>query len=383
MAYKAFQDWYRDGNIRHLILHEYQGNLVSPPFATEKCKDYSKTLVWNRKEHFYIDLELPPVTSKTNALIESEGSLWFIPYGIWDEFNTVVELRDREVFYHSIDRKGKGQFYSAASDGKRVFSFPLGYEETSFGIYIKDRTVQPVDFDKKGYAKLHMGCVYANGRFWSMPRSDTEGYIDLVSFDGNQLTKYPIKDIDPTITRKYTDIIVIGNTLYSLPFGETAGLNEIVEFNTDAEEFTLHKINGPDFAKKYNAATLVGNKIISVPYGNSANQDSNLGIVFDTDTKEIKQFDIGLTFGGKYRYRCGTAYKDSAYFFPTGTPSCPIINVDQQGNVVKKLHIENTMLGRPVIYQDKIFVMAYNIVSDEQQILSFDHNLNYEIEFIL
>ncbi len=383
MTYKAFQDWYHSAFIKHLILVEYQDNLVSPPFATEKCKDYSKTLIWNENEYSYIDLNLPPVTSKTNAVIESEGSLWFIPYGIYDDFNTVVELHGTDVFYHNVDRTGKGQFYSAATNGSSVFSFPLGYEETSYGIYIKDRKVFPVDFDRNNHVKLHMGCVYANGKYWSMPRSDTEGYVDLVSFDGEKLEQYPVKGINPNVTRKYTDLIAVGNTLYSLPFGETAGLNEIVEFDTESKVFTLHKINGPDFAKKYNVAVLVGDKIIAVPYGDEFCFDSNLGIVFDTVTKEIKQFDIKVNFGGKYRYRCGAAYKDCAFFFPTGTPSCPIIKVNQSGEVEKTLQLGNTMVGRPVVYKNRLFVMSYNTVSHKQQILSFDENLTVKVEFEL
>jgi hypothetical protein len=383
MTYKAFQDWYHSAYIKHLILIEYQGNLISPPFATEKCKDYSRVLVWNKDYHSYIDLDLPPVTSKTNAVVESEGSLWFIPYGIYDDFNTVVEIQNSNVFYHNINRAGKGQFYGAASNGSSVFSFPLGYEETSYGIYIKDRKVYPIDFDRNSHVKLHMGCVYANGKYWSMPRGDTEGYIDLVSFDGNTLEKYPINGINTSVTRKYTDLIAVDNTLYSLPFGETPGLNEVVEFDTENKTVILHKINGPDFAKKYNVAVLVENKIIAVPYGDEFCSDSNLGIVFDTVSKESKQFDIKINYGGKYRYRCGVAYKGSAFFFPTGTPSCPIIKVSQEGKVEELLNLSNTMVGRPIVYKDKIFAMTYNIISHQQQILSFDENLTITIEFKL
>ena len=383
MTYKAFQDWYHEGIIRHLLLHEYQGNLISPPFATEKCKEYSKLLVWNKKDHYYIDLDLPPVTSKTNAIAEVDGSLWFIPYGIWHDFNTVVEIKGNKPVYHKINQTGKGQFYSVASNGKTAFSFPLGYEKTSYGIYINNGAVIPVDFDKNDHIKLHMGCVYANGKYWSMPRSDTPGYIDLVSFDGIQFEKFPITGINKDVTRKYTDLIAVENTLYSLPFGETAGLNEIIEFNTDTKVFTFYKINGLDFAKKYNVAVLVNEKIIAVPYGDEFCQDSNLGIVFDIKTKKIKQFDIGIYYGGKYRYRCGISYKDFAFFFPGGTPSCPIIKVDQSGNVIKKLILDDTMVGRPVLYNDKIFVMSYDIITHQQQILSFDKDLNFEVEFTL
>lgn len=383
MTYKAFQDWYLEGNIRHLLLCEYQGNLISPPFATEKCKDYSSVLVWNKDDHFFIDLDLPPITSKTNAIAEVDGSLWFIPYGIWDDFNTVVEIRNNKPYYHKINKSGKGQFYSIASNGVTAFSFPLGYEQTSYGIYIKEGSVTAIDFNKSEHTKLHMGCVYANGKYWSMPRSDNPGYIDLVSFDGKQFEKFPITAINKGVTRKYTDLIAVGNTLYSMPFGETAGLNDVVEFNTVTKEFSFYKIGGSDFAKKYNAFTLIGNKIIGVPYGDEHFNDSNLGIVFDINTKEIKQFDIGVYHGGKYRYRCGIGYKDSAFFFPSGTPSCPIIKVNQNGDIKGKLKIGNTMLGRPVIYQEKIFAMGYNIINHEQTIYSFDADLNFKEEFVL
>jgi hypothetical protein len=375
MTYKAFQDWYHSAYIKHLILIEYQGNLISPPFATEKCKDYSRVLVWNKDYHSYIDLDLPPVTSKTNAVIESEGSLWIIPYGIYDDFNTVVEIRNSDVFYHNIDRAGKGQFYSAASNGSSVFSFPLGYEETSYGIYIKDRKVYPIDFDRNSHVKLHMGCVYANGKYWSMPRSDTEGYIDLVSFDGNTLEKYPINSINASVTRKYTDLIAMDRTLYSLPFGETPGLNEVIEFDTENKTFILHKINGPDFAKKYNVAVLVEDKILAVPYGDEFCSNSNLGIVFDTVSKESKQFDIKINYGGKYRYRCGVAYKGSAYFFPSGTPSCPILKIDIDGKIVKRKYYKDYLMGRPIVYKETLCVILYNIINKDHQICMFNEDL--------
>lgn len=383
MTYKAFQDWYHEATIRHLLICEYQNNIISPPFSTENCKDYSKILVWNQKEHYYINLDLPPVTSKTNAFLEANGSLWFIPYGIYDQFNTVIELKNQYVKYHNIQNKGKGQFYSAATDGTNVFSFPLGYENTNYGIYIENSVVKSIAFDNQHYCKLHMGCVYANGKFWSMPRSDIEGYIDLVSFDGTKFEKFPIPEIDSKITRKYTDLIAVGNILYSLPFGETAGLNDIIEFDTDLKKFTLHKIKGRDFAKKYNAAVKVDNKIIGLPYGDEYHQDSNLGIIFDISNKEIFQFDIGMSYGGKYRYRSGIAYKNHAYFFPSGTPSCPIMKISTKGTIEGILQLSNTMIGRPIIYHDKLYAMCYNINLKDQYIISFDENLNYKIEFKL
>jgi len=378
MAYKAFADFYHEAEIRHLILTEYQGNIVSPPFATELCKNYSKVLIWNGTSVEYVELDLPPVTSKTNAVVTVQDSLWLIPYGIWDDFNIVVQLKDKTPIYHKIDNTGKGQFYSVATDGKSAFSFPLGYEDTSYGLYIKDNAVQAISFNKQEHVKLHMGCVFSNGRYWSMPRSDTAGYLNLVSFDGTALETYPVPNINSSVTRKYTDVVAVGDTLYALPFGETSGLNEVIEFNTNTKEFKSYALPGHDFAKKYNVATLVENKIIGVPYGDEFCYDSNLGIVFDVNTKEIKQFDIGIAHGGKYRYRSGISYKGSAFFFPGGSPSCPIIKVSQEGTVEKKLYFEDTMLGRPLLFKDKMYAISYNLKNKSQSILEFDEDLNYE-----
>ena len=362
--YKAFQDFYKEQSIKHMLLVEHNNELLSPPFATEKCKDYSK--VFYKGE--YIDLALLPATSKTNAVAQIENSSWFIPYGIWDQFNTVVELRDTTPYYHTLPFKGKGQFYSVATDGKTAFSFPLGYEDTNFGLYI-DGIIKTYELPIKG-KKLHMGTVYCNGRYWSMPRGDEPGYNTLLSFDGEQYQSYEL-DVDPNITRKYTDIIVKGNTLYSLPFGETKGLNTIVEFDTETNTATYHTINGVDFAKKYNCGVLLGDKIVAVPYGDEHANDSNWGLVFDTVTKETTQFDIQLNFGGKYRFRCGIEYNGYAFFFPSGTPSCPIIVINDQGYIVKDETFEGLMFGRPIIHKNYINVLAYHMETQEHFIYVF------------
>lgn len=378
MKYKAFQDWYHEAKIRHLLLYVHGDSLISPPFATEQCKSYSRVLVWNGSVS-YIDLELPPATSKTNAVIEVDGDLWFIPYGIYDNFNVVVQLKDFKPIYHYIDKPGRGQFYSAASSGHSGFSFPLGYEDTSYGIYITEGSVYTIDFDKGTNTKLHMGCVYSHGKFWSMPRSDELGYTDLVSYDGLSFEKYKVPNIN-NVTRKYTDLIAVDNKLYALPFGETSGLNDVVEFDINTKQFTLHPIGGPDFAKKYNTFVQVNRKIIGLPYGDEHSSDSSLGIVFDVDSKQSLQFDIGMSWGGKYRYRTGISYHGYGFFFPAGTPSCPILKIDQQGNVCGRLQLNNTMVGRPVIYDDQIYVMCYNVEDETQSILAFDKDLNYKVK---
>ena len=75
------------------MLEEHNDILISPPFATEKCRDYNKIAVYDKKV-YYIDLDLPPATSKTNAVARIKDSSWFIPYAIWDKFNVVVELKN-------------------------------------------------------------------------------------------------------------------------------------------------------------------------------------------------------------------------------------------------------------------------------------------------
>lgn len=370
MSYKAFEDWYKEAEIKHLLLQTYNGELVSPPFATEMCKEYSTFKFINSKD---LVLDLPACTSKTNTCELIGNSLWMVPYGIYDDFNVVVQINDT-VTYHNLPFSGKGQFYNLASNGIEGFSFPLGYEDTNFGLHIKNNKVVTYELPIQG-KKLHMGTVYCNGSFWSMPRSDDPGYNKLLEFNGSEIIPHEINGIDNSITRKYTDIIVKDNTLYSLPFGETAGLNEIIEFNTESKTYELHSITGYDFAKKYNAGVLVGDIIVALPYGEDYNDDSNWGLVFDTVTKQIRQFDIGLKFGGKYRFRSGLAYKDSAYFFPAGTPSCPILKISKQGTIEAEIYMEEWLLGRPIVHQDTLCVLGYNLRSKQHTVFVFDQDL--------
>lgn len=385
MSYKAFQDWYHQAHIKHLLLFEYNGNLISPPFATELCKDYNKILIWNKNNYHYIDTNLPPATSKFNSAIQVLGGLYLIPYAIYDQFNYVIELRNDTVIHHQPGLIGTGQYYSAATDGFTGFSFPLGYSDTSSALYIKHHSVMSIKFETSNNSKLHMGTVYCNGKYWSMPRGDASDYCDLVSWDGIKFENYTLDQIPKSITRKYTDIVVVDNKLYSLPYGETSGLNSIIEFDTTTNTQINHQMNGIDFAKKYNAAVLLDKKIIGLPYGDEFCTDSNWGLIFDTVTGESIQFDIGahLNFGGKYRFRSGITFADKAYFFPAGTPSCPILVINSNGTIVKSLQLSNWLLGRPVVYNNAIYVIAYDITTTKHYILSFDEHLQYNMEFEL
>lgn len=381
MTYKAFEDFYKDADIKHLLLQEYQGVLVSPPFCTDNCKDYNQLMIVDGQHIHFIDLDLPPATSKFSGHAVIGDSIWFIPYGIWDHFDVVLEIKNFKPIYHSVGRSGKGQFYNMDTDGSTGFSFPLGYEDTNFCLYIKDGQVHTIDFEKQPYSKLHMGTVYCNGRYWSAPRSDGKGgsgYINMMSFDGKEVTTYPINVSDHSITRKYSDMVSIGNTLYALPFGEQPGMNEVLEFDTETNEYSLHKLNIPDFSKKFNCMVIVDEYIFGLPYGTKKEHGSNYGVIFNTIDKSSKFFDIGndLGFGGKYRFRCGVNYNNKAVFFPTGTPSCPIISVDKNLNVISK-YIEGILFGRPILYKNNITVIGYYLEKKCLSLFFFDENLSY------
>lgn len=374
MSYKAFQDFYIEEDIKHLVLHEHNGLLVSPPFCTEKCKKYSSVMVMNVEENrkWFVDLDIPEATSKFNSVVSLNDSIWFIPYGIWDDFDVVVQLKNFKPIYHKIKKTGKGQFYSVATNGQTAFSFPLGYQDTSFCIYIKDDTVHTIDFQKEFHSKLHMGTVYCNGSYWSAPRGDTENYINLVKFDGKQILFFPLDLKNKKNTRKYSDLIVVENILYALPYGENSGTTEILEFDTITETYKLYDLDIPDFAKKFNTGVLVDDVIVAVPYGDEHQQNSNWGLIFNIKTKEYKIFDIGLTFGGKYRFRSGVNVNGKAVFLPTGSPACPILVIDKDGNVSKIDWNSNYILGRPIIYNNQIVTMCYDSLNQENYLLKID-----------
>jgi hypothetical protein len=382
MKYKAFEDFYKESSIKHLVLHEHNGILISPPFSTDKCKDYNKILCIDGHKKWFIDLDITPATSKFNSVVSLNDSIWFIPYGIWDNFNIVVQLKNFKPIYHTIDFSGKGQFYSIASNKDSAFSFPLGYEDTSYGIYIKNETLKCIKFERKEHIKLHMGSVYANGKFWSAPRGDTPGYVDMVSFDGVSVERYPININNPNITRKYTDLIVKNNKLYSLPFGESKGLNEVLEFDTITNTYSLTKLNIPDFCKKFNVGVLLDDIIIGLPYGDEHYNDSNWGLVYNINTKEHHVFDIGLSFGGKYRFRSGINFNGNAVFMPTGTPTCPIMIIDKNGTILFKQLINDYLVSRPIIYRDEVVTLAYRLEDKTHHLLSIDFNFNLRFEEI-
>ena len=92
MTYKSFEDYYREAEIKHLVLFKHNGCLISPPFCTDRCKDYSRVMIYKNGSCNWIDVDTPPATSKYNSMISIGNSVFFAPYGIWDKFNTVLEI---------------------------------------------------------------------------------------------------------------------------------------------------------------------------------------------------------------------------------------------------------------------------------------------------
>ena len=97
--YKAFEDYYKEENIKHLILHDWNGTLISPPFATEKCRDYSSLMFLDKGQTHFMNLDLPEATSKTNAVANVGESLWIVPYAIYDKLGKVVEVTKNGINY--------------------------------------------------------------------------------------------------------------------------------------------------------------------------------------------------------------------------------------------------------------------------------------------
>ena len=204
-----------------------------------------------------------------------------------------------------------------------------------------------------------------------MPRGDFRNYNVLVSYDGKNIEKYPIP-VDHTLSRKFTDLIPVGDTLYSLPYGETAGLTQVVEFNTEYNSVSTHELNVPDFAKKYNAQVLVDETIIGVPYGDGDDFESKYGVVFDTVTKQSRPFDIEIGYGGKYRFKCGIAYKGRAIFLPSGTPGLPIISVATDGTFHAIKTDNSKLFGRPIIYKEKLYTLVFNTIDNTHSLVTID-----------
>ena len=45
---QSFEDFYKEENIKHLLLLDWNNTLTSPPFATEQCKEYADVWRFNK-----------------------------------------------------------------------------------------------------------------------------------------------------------------------------------------------------------------------------------------------------------------------------------------------------------------------------------------------
>lgn len=373
MSYKSFEDYYREATIKHLVLFEHKDFLVSPPFCTDMCKEYSKVMIIKEGKISFIDVDTPPATSKYNSMVSIGDSMFFAPYGIWDNFNTVLELDNLEPKYHTLESTSKGQYYNMASDGVTAFAAPLGYEPISSCLFIKDKQVKQIPVTESHILKRHMGSVYCNGKYYSPPRGEDSEYNSILSFDPKSET---IKMIDvpnlPLSKRKYSDFLVIGNKLYALPFGREVELRHMLVLDTTDDSIELIELNTPSFMKKYNAGVVLGDSIVMMPYGHKDDGDASTGLVYNTVTREQKTFDINKSFGGKYRFRTGCEYNGNSVFFPAGTPNADINVINSQGEVVFRREYKDFILGRPLVHKDLIYTLAYNVYSKDHYLVTMD-----------
>jgi hypothetical protein len=271
-----------------------------------------------------------------------------------------------------------------ASDGTTAFAAPLGYDPVSFGLFIKNGQVKQITIPNSSALKRHMGCVFANGNYYSPPRGETLDYNTILKFNPitEEVTMIKIDNL-PLSKRKYSDFIQAGNKLFALPFGREQELHHMLVLDTDTDTTELVELNVPPFMKKYNVGVLLDNIIVTVPYGHKDDGDANLGLVFNTTTYEHSTFDIEQSFGGKYRFRCGIAYNGVALFFPTGTPNADIVAVDKTGTVVFRKSLPKYILGRPIEYNGLIYTLAYQVVTQTHCLMILDtaYDINFKVLF--
>jgi len=383
MTYKSFEDYYREATIKHLVLFEHKNYLVSPPFCTDLCKDYSRVMVYKNGETSFIDVDTPNATSKYNTMVSIGDSMYFAPYGIWDNFNTVLELRNGIPHYHIVDSTSKGQYYNMSSNGNTAFAAPLGYEPISSCLFIKDGIVKQIPINESHILKRHMGSVYCNGKYYSPPRGEEPEYNSILSFD--PITE-SIKLIDvlglPLSKRKYSDFIVVGHKLYALPFGREVELRHMLVLDTTDDSVELIELNTPHFMKKFNAGVALNDTIIALPYGHKNDGDANYGLVCNTTTREQKIFDIKKSFGGKYRFRSGCEFNGNAVFFPAGTPNADIKVIDKHGKIIFDCVFNDYILGRPLVHNNLVHSIAYNIYSKSHYIITMDKQFNISFNHV-
>jgi hypothetical protein len=380
MTYTSFEDFYKEAKIHHLVIWEDNGALISPPFCTDKCKDYSKVMILKDKLEF-IDVDTPLATSKFNAMARINDSLWFVPYGIWDQFNVVLEIKNNKPITHYINSSSKGQFYNLASNGTSAFSAPLGYDTVSFALFIKNGIIKQIPMPDNSELKKHMGVIFHNGHYWSPPRGEGYDYNQILKFNPDTEKLSFIEADIPKSRRKYSDFIIAGDKLFALPLGRDFELKHMLIIDTLTDVVELVDLNVPKFVKKYNAGVLLEDTIVAMPYGHKDDKENNFGLLFNTKTYEHSNFNVGQEFGGKYRFRSGVEFNNLAVFFPTGSPNVEIIAVDIIGNIIWKKLFKEYIFGRPIVYNNKATTIAYHIETKKHYIFSLKSN--FETDFIL
>ena len=221
-----------------------------------------------------------------------------------------------------------------------------------------------------------MGTVWCNGHYWSPPRGEGYDYNQILKFNPDTEELSFISVDLPKARRKYSDFIVAGNKLFALPLGSDLDLNQVLVVNTTNDSTELIELNVPLFTKKYNAGVLLGDTIVAMPYGNKDDGNANFGLLFNTITHEHKTFNIGVTFGGKYRFRSGIEFNGLAVFLPAGTPAAPIIVVNEQGSILFQQTIPEYILARPIVYKDAIYSLAYQVETGNMFLFTLDKDFN-------
>ena len=59
-------------------------------------------------------------------------------------------------------------------------------------------------------------------------------------------------------------------------------------------------------------------------------------------------------------------------FLPSGTPSCPILLIDTEGNVVAKEYSNKFLIGRPIKHENIIKTMAYSFEDKQSYVMALD-----------
>ena len=226
--------------------------------------------------------------------------------------------------------------------------------------------VAACDVDRDGFEEIY----FLNTDTYSGTKKYSDRLIDL---EGNNFTTV-IKHAQ-NYASIYGHCFMILDKPNIQPQTTLAGCGLSREFGHALDDLPDEKYNDKDItalAKKYNAQVLVDETIIGVPYGDADDFESKYGVVFDTVTKQSRPFDIEIGYGGKYRFKCGIAYKGRAIFLPSGTPGLPIISVATDGTFHATRTDNSKLFGRPIIYKEKLYTLVFNTIDNSHSLVEID-----------